>query len=765
MPGAGGSPTRFRGRIGRYFDESEPWWPPVERPSPGAPNVVVVVLDDVGFAQLGCYGSDIETPAFDALADDGLRFTNFHTTAVCSATRACLLTGRNHHSSGMGRVIEVATGFPGYNARMPLSHGLASEILGARGYSTFAVGKWHLTPEDECHAAGPRGRWPLGRGFDRFYGFMGGETHQFVPSLVEDNHLVTRVDRVRPDYHLTEDLVDKAIELVRDATVVDPDIPFFLYLAPGACHAPHQAPGEWIDRYRGRFDGGWDAWREQTLRRQITSGVMAPGTALTPRPGWVPAWSSLSGDERRLYARYMEAFAGFLSHTDHQIGRLCAFLAEIGQLDDTLLLVLSDNGASSEGGPTGAVSLWWSREARTNAIDGVLARIDEIGGPRCHANYPWGWTVAGNTPFQRWKREVHEGGVADPLLVHWPARLGRPGAVRRQYVHVIDILPTVLELVGVDEPDEIRGVPQSPIEGLSFAAVLDDPDAASVRTTQYYEMFGNRALYHDGWKAVCHHPYPTEPEPDRPFADDAWELYHVAEDVAERVDLARERPDKLRDLVERWWAEAGRYQVLPLDNRPISDFTLERPRHVPPRQHYVYLPGAAPVPEAVAVSVKNRSHLVVADLDAGDDGEVSGVLLSQGSFLGGWCLYLDRGRPVYVHNLGSEELVHIGATRRTGPGAHLVAFRFDRTGENCGTGTLLIDGDVVGEGEIRRFTPVRFSATGAGVTCGYGNGLPVTDALEAPFRFDGVLRKVTVTVDGEPVVDAAGEARLAITTQ
>ncbi|HMD46004.1 MAG TPA: arylsulfatase, partial [Acidimicrobiales bacterium] len=443
--------------VGRYYDESTPWWPePVVAPA-GAPNVVMVVLDDVGFAQLGCFGSDIETPVIDALADGGLRFSNFHTTAVCSATRSCLLTGRNHHSNGMGRVIEVATGFPGYDAVIPRANGFVSEMLLPHGYATYAVGKWHLTPEDECHAGASRRRWPLGRGFERFYGFMSGETHQFAPALVHDNHLVDPPAGIEDGYHLTEDLVDRAIGFVRDLRAVDDTKPFFLYYCPGACHTPHQAPAEWIERYRGRFDGGWDEWRDRTFERQQASGVLRPGTELSPRPEWVRAWADLSPDARRLYARYMEAFAGFLSHTDHHLGRLLDFLALTGDLDDTVVVVLSDNGASSEGGPTGTLNILHGWNRSPQSLEDALARIDEIGGPRWHNNYPWGWTLAGNTPFKRWKREVHEGGVADPLVVAWPRRLAAVAGVRHQYVHAIDLVPTLLDLVGLGAPTEIDG--------------------------------------------------------------------------------------------------------------------------------------------------------------------------------------------------------------------------------------------------------------------------------------------------------------------
>lgn len=758
----------FGGRIGRYWDESEPWWPPVERASSGSPNVLMVVLDDVGFAQIGCYGSDLSTPTFDSLAQAGLRFTNFHTTAVCSATRACLLTGRNHHSSGMGRVIEVASGFPGYNALIPRGNGFLSEVLRSTGFSTYAVGKWHLTPEDQCHSAGRRDRWPLGRGFDRFFGFMGGETHQFVPSPVEDNHLITRVDRVRDDYHLTEDLVDKAIEFVRDGYVVDPKKPFFLYLAPGACHAPHQVLARWIDPYRGRFDEGWDTWRERTLTRQIESGVMGPGTGLSPRrPGSPRGTVSRRTSGGCTRATWRCTRPSCPTPTNRWAGSAGSSRRPASSTTPSRSCSRTTAPAPRADRPARCTCSGVTGPARPPSRT-RWPKSTTSAAPQCHANYPWGWTMAGNTPFQRWKREVHEGGVADPFIVHWPPRVADPGGFRRQYVHAIDVMPTVLELAGLEAPGEIDGVVQAPLDGVSFASVYDDAGAGEVRSTQYYEMFGNRALYHDGWKAVAHHPYMNEPGSDRSFEDDTWELYHVAEDVSECVDLAAQRPDKLRELIDRWWIEAGHYQVLPLDNPPISDFVLDKPPSVTPRSEYVYLSGAAAVPEAVAVNVKNRSHLVLADVVLPVDdgrGAASGILLSQGSLLGGWSLYLDDGRLAYVHNLGAQEFTYVRSPERVPAGRHVLGFRFERTGHNAGRGSLLVDDRVVAQGEISRFTPVRFSATGAGLTCGYGNGMPVSDEFEGSFPFDGVIEKVTVLVDGPPFVDPAGEATVAITSQ
>jgi arylsulfatase len=755
------SPSRrYGGTIGRFHWESTAWWPEPERARPGAPNVLFLVLDDVGFAQLGCFGSDIDTPVLDGLAARGLRYTNFHTTALCSPTRACLLTGRNHHTNGMGRIIELATGFPGYDARIPKANGFLSEMLLPHGYATWAVGKWHLTPEDECHLAAPRGRWPLGRGFERFYGFFGGETHQFAPALLCDNHQVDPPRGIDEGYHLTEDLVDRSIALVRDLRAVDATKPFFLYFCTAACHSPHQAPREWVERYRGRFDTGWDAWREAALARQIATGVLPPGTVLSPRPDWVPAWSTLDDDERRLYARYMEAFAGFLAHTDHHLGRLLACLDETGDLENTLVFVLSDNGASSEGGLKGSVNDVRPWNLAPRPFEEALARIDEIGGPRCHNNYPWGWTVAGNTPFRRWKREVHEGGVADPLIVHWPRGIAARGETRRQYVHAIDLAPTVLEVLGLDPPATLGGIEQRPLEGVGFAHTFEAPDVPGRHLTQYYEMFGCRALYHRGWKAVTYHPI----QDPTPSFDEPWELYHVDHDVSECHDLAAEHPEKLRELIELWWVEAAKHQVLPLDNRALSELVLERPSAIPPRTHYVYYPGTAAVPEVAGVNVRNRSHVITAEVEP-VAAEVSGVLMAQGSLLGGWSLYVHGRRLCYVHAYVGLETHRIVSSVEVPRDARLLRFRFTRTGEHCGRGALFIDDRTVGEAEIPRFTPTRFSLTGAGLTCGRGNELAVSDDYRGPFPFTGRLRRVVIEVAGPPFRDPEGEARVAIATQ
>ncbi len=499
----------FQGTIGDDWRESEPWWPPVPTPPDGAPNVVLIVLDDVGFAQLGCYGSDIETPAIDRLAMGGTRLTNFHTTALCSPTRACLLTGRNHHRSGMGRVADLATGFPGYWGRPPRENGFVSEILRANGYATYAVGKWHLSPEDETNMASSRATWPIGRGFDRWYGFHGGETHQFVPGLYHDNHCVRPPRSIDEGYHLSADLADRAIEFLGDCRAVDDTLPYFLYFATGACHSPHHAPAEWIAHYEGKFSLGWDRWREQTFARQLEAGIVPPGTVLSPRPPWVPSWDSLDPQEKELAERFMECFAAFLSYTDAQIGRVLDFIADIGDEDNTVVILVSDNGASSEGGKEGTINEGRLSNFESAGVEEMYRRKNEIGGPLAHNNYPWGWTMAGNTPFKRWKREVHEGGVADPCIIRVPESIApAAGVLRRQYAHAVDILPTILELTGLTAPEEIDGITQSHLDGTSFAYLLDEHGSSlpGRHITQHFEMLGSRAIYHDGWKAVAYHP-------------------------------------------------------------------------------------------------------------------------------------------------------------------------------------------------------------------------------------------------------------------
>jgi arylsulfatase A-like enzyme len=756
----------FRGKIGKDWRESEPWWPPSPMPPEGAPNVVLIVLDDVGFAQLACYGSDLHTPVMDGLAADGIRLTNFHTTALCSPTRACLLTGRNHHRSGMGRVADLAIGFPGYWGRPPRENGFLSEILRANGYATYAIGKWHLSPEDETNMAASRATWPLGRGFDRWYGFHGGETHQFVPALYHDNHSVRPPRAVEEGYHLSADLADRAIEFLGDLHAVDADMPFFLYFCTGACHSPHHAPAEWIDRYRGHFAQGWDRWREETFARQLRLGIVPPDTVLSTRPAWVPSWESLDERQRALAERFMECFAAYLSYTDEQIGRLLEFIDDMGRADDTVVIVVSDNGASSEGGKEGTIN-----EGRLSNFEGVgvgemHGRIDQIGGPLSHNNYPWGWTMAGNTPLRRWKREVHEGGVADPCIIRLPSsrRAGPAGGLRRQFAHAIDILPTVLELAGISAPEEMDGVAQSHLDGTSFAYVLGEGGESEPERhrTQHFEMLGSRAIYHDGWKAVTYHPagpvYDDGLKVSASFDDDVWELFHVAEDISETRDRAAEFPDKLAELVELWWEEARRNDVLPLDNRVLEAMAHRHDRRRL-QETFRYFQDGSPVPEWVAVDVRNRSHRMSVTIEVPDEAVPNGVLLALGCALGGWSLHFLDGRLRYVHNLHGHKLYEVVAGAALGPGAHQVEFRFEKDQGAGGQATLQQDGEVVGAGTIDRFTPVAYNEVGIGLTCGYEWGPAVGSDYMAPFPFNGRIVRAEVAATGpvfrDPVAEVA----------
>ena len=763
--------TPFSGQIGRTASESTAAWPVPPRAKDGAPNVMFILLDDVGFAQLGCFGADVRTPTFDRLAAGGLRYRDFHTTAICSPTRSCLLTGRNHHANGVGIIQEMATGFPGYNGSVPRENGFLSETLLQEGYATFAIGKWHLTLASEYASGASKARWPLSRGFERYYGFLGGKTSQWAPTLVSDNHYVDPPNALDESYHLNADLADRAIEFVTDLRAVAPEKPFFLYYCLGAGHSPHHVEREWIEKYRGQFDGGWDAMREEVFARQLEMGIVPPGTQLSPRPDWVPAWDSLSDDERRLYARQMEVYAAFLEQTDHHIGRVIDFLEEIGELDNTLIFLTSDNGASSEGGPFGSFNENLFANRMDPSVEENLAHVDDWGGVRSFPNYSWGWAWAGNTPLKRWKRYLHQGGMSDALIVHWSKGIQAKGEVRGQYAHVIDVVPTVLEALGIEAPDAIGGVTQTPIQGVSFAHTFDRASAPTKKSVQYYEMIGSRAIWKDGWKAVAEQEQGVTLTPEMLDAQ-RWELYHVAEDFSECTDLAAQHPEKLQELIDLWWAEAAKYNVLPLDARMQARMAEPKPLAARTSNRYVYYPGGAPMFEYTAVNLKNRSHTITAhvELPAGGaeaQGEaVEGVLLAHGSWFAGYALYLQDGRLHYVHNyLGlAEYRVSSAGTLPTGPTT--LAFRFRKTGEHRGIGTLYVNGEPVGEGEIPRTIPGVIETSGEGLCCGYDSGLPVTDQYQAPFRFTGTIKRVVVEVAGvEDVVDPEAALRAAFTTQ
>ncbi|MFD9324058.1 arylsulfatase [Streptomyces sp. NPDC060053] len=744
--------------------------------------MLFIVFDDTGFGQLGCYGSPIETPHLDALAASGLLYSNMHTTALCSPSRSCIITGRNHHANGMAAITELATGYPGYNGQIPFENGFLSEMLLQHGYNTYMVGKWHLMPSEQESAAGPYDRWPLGRGFERFYGFLGGDTSQWYPDLVYDNHQVEPPATPEEGYHLTEDLIERAMSFIADAKQVAPDKPFFLNLCPGATHAPHHVPKEWADRYRGRFDDGWDAYREQTFARQKQLGVVPSDAQLSPRDPDVPAWESLSAEARRLAARLMEVYAGFLSHTDHHLGRLLAFLKETGEFDNTLIMLVSDNGASAEGGVTGTTNEMQFFNNAPETLEESLARIDELGGPTTFNHYPWGWTWAGNTPFRRWKRETYRGGVSDPFLVHWPDGIRARGEIRDQFAHIIDMVPTVLDVLGIEAPATIRGVTQSPLHGVSFAHTFDDADAASRHHTQYYEMLGHRAIDHDGWRAVCPWPGPSFEEAERPFGtpiamadlDDLdahhWELYRVDEDIAETKNLAQDHRSKLIEMIALWYVEAGKYNVLPIDGSVLQRIMTERPQITENRTSYTFRSGTQAVPAAVAPRVLNRPHSVTADVEI-PPGGAQGVLLCQGTNAGGWSLYVKDGHLHYAHNFVQRALHHVVSSESLPEGRHVLRFEFEPTGAPDithgkgapGRAQLYIDGRLVGQSDMPVTTPIAINP--GGMACGANPGSAVTPDYQAPFHFTGTLHSVTVDLSGDLIVDAESEMRMHMARQ
>ncbi len=775
--------TAFNGVIGRTFDQSEPAWPEPLRAKEGAPNVLFIILDDTGFGQLGCYGSPIETPNLDNLAANGLLYNNMHTTALCSPTRTCILTGRNHHSNAMACITEASTGYPGANGYIPFENGFLSEILHQHGYNTYAIGKWHLTPADQISAAGPYDRWPLGRGFERYYGFLGGDTHQYYPDLTYDNHRVDPPKTPEQGYHLTEDITDKAISFIADSKQVAPNKPFFMYFCTGAMHAPHHVPKEWADKYKGVFDDGWEAYREKVFTRQKELGVVPMDAELSRHDPDVKPWKECSPDEQKLYARMMEVFAGFLTHTDHQIGLLLDFLKEIGEFDNTLIMVLSDNGASSEGGPEGSVNENLFFNFVPESLEENLAALEELGGPKYFNHYAWGWTWAGNTPFRRWKRETYRGGISDPFIVHWPKGIKAKGEVRNQYAHAIDMVPTVLEALEIDPSMSIKGVTQSPIEGLSFARTFDNEDAESRRHTQYFEMMGHRSIYHNGWRAVCPWPGTSFVESGRSFGTpipaemltelDAtgWELYHVAEDFAENYNVADENRPRLIEMIAQWYVEAGKYNVLPVDGRGQQRFAEQRPQIAADRSSYTFYPGTQEVPVNAAANIINRPHSITADVEI-PKGGAEGVLISQGGIDGGYSFYVKDGKLQYIYNYVARTFYHVESTSSIPEGRHQLRYEFEVTGKPdvlkgkgaAGRGQLYIDGQLVGQVEMDVTNPIMLGLA-CGVAVGADPGSPVTDRYQGAFEFTGKIYNVTVDVSGDLIRDTEAEMRAIMARQ
>jgi arylsulfatase A-like enzyme len=770
--------STFPGRIGRTLETSTAAWPARPRAPEGAPNVMVIVLDDVGYGQISAFGGLCRTPNLDRLAERGLRYANFQTTALCSPTRGCLLTGRNHHTLGLSAITELSLGYPAHNATMGFEHGFVSEMLLAHGYNTFAVGKWHLTPAPETTPAGPYDRWPLGRGFERFYGFLGGDTDQWHPDLTYDNHSVRQPAQPAEGYHLNADLADRAIDFVKDAHANAPDKPFFLWYATGAGHAPHQVEPDWIERYVGAFDMGWDQYRQIVFDRQQDLGLLPPGTELSARDPDVEPWDTLSDEAKRMYTRQMEVYAAFLSQTDHHIGRVLDFLEAIGRLDNTLVVAVSDNGASAEGGEHGTRNEGLFFNLAPETLEDNLEMIDCWGSEDTFPHYSWGWTWAGDTPFRRWKRETYRGGVTDPCIVCWPVGIAARGEVRQQFIHAIDLVPTLLEVIGIDAPTHIRGVAQSDLHGTSLAHTFANPDAPTLHSTQYFEMFGHRSIYQDGWKAVCPYPGPslaegaalghpfgtflTEAILDRLEAED-WELYHLDSDPSECHDLATIEPERLSQMIDLWWSEAERYGALPIATGDITRILTRRPTVGRHRQIFELSPGGSPIPFAVAPRVYNRPHRITARLHIPDEG-AEGVLLTHGSRHGGYALYVANGRLHYVHNHLGLDLFSVSADSPLPTGELVVRMDLQTTGGpdfTLGRGSpaevrLFVGREQIGLGTLPHTVPNLFGIVG--LSCGYAAYDSVDPAAYmAPFPFTGTIHQVVLDVSGEALVNPAAE--------
>ncbi|HEX6662728.1 MAG TPA: arylsulfatase [Gaiellaceae bacterium] len=703
------------------LDAKETTFPAIEplRPPAAAPNVLIVLLDDVGFGASSAFGGPCRTPTAERLAAGGLAYNRFHTTALCAPTRAALLTGRNHHTVGMGAITEVATSAPGYSSVRPNTCAPLAETLRLNGYSTAQFGKCHEVPVWQTSPMGPFDAWPTGGGgFEHFYGFIGGETNQYFPAIYEGTTPVEPEKTPEEGYHFTDDMTDRAIGWVRQQKALMPDKPFFVYFAPGATHAPHHVPKEWSDKYKGHFDQGWDALREEILARQKELGVVPPDTELTPRHEEIPAWDDMPEEMKPVLARQMEVYAGFLEHTDHHIGRLVDALEDLGVLEDTLVYyIVGDNGASAEGTVNGSFNetFLFNGAMALETPEYVAARIDELGTPTAYNHYAVGWAHAMDTPYQ-WTKQVasHWGGTRNGTIVHWPNGIRARGEIRSQFHHVIDVAPTVLEAAGLPQPSEVDGVPQQPIAGVSMRYSFDEADEADKRTTQYFEMFCNRGIYHEGWTAVTRHSTPWVVEPLPAFADDVWELYDTTTDWSQAHDLAAELPEKLAELQQLWLEEARKYNVLPLDDRRIERFNPDlagRPQLASGNSQLLF-GGMGRLTEASLLNLKNKSHAVTAEVEVPEQG-AEGVIIAQGGAFAGWSLYAKDGRPVYCYNLLGLQRTKVEADASLSPGRRQVRMEFAYDGGGLGKGgtvTLYVDGTQAGQGRLEATIPLIFSA-------------------------------------------------------
>jgi arylsulfatase A-like enzyme len=771
-------PEGFKGKIELDIRNSKPDWGPwtPKRAPEGAPNILFILYDDTGQAAWSTYGGRINMPTLDRLAKEGLTYTQWHTTALCSPTRSTILTGRNHHLNGFAAISEGATGFPGSNSHIPDEAATLAEILKDGGWSTFWVGKEHNVPETDVSSGASKKLWPTQMGFDRFYGFLGGETNQWYPDLTEDNRFIDQPYMPEQGYHLSKDLVDQAIRMLRDQKSANPSKPWFMWFNPGANHAPHHAPKEYIAKYKGKFDDGYEAYRTWVLRRMIERGILPKGTQLTPinpmpeaaaNPAdVVRPWNSLSADEKKLFARMAEVYAGFSEYTDVQIGRIIDYLEKTGQYENTLIFYAADNGASGEGSPNGSVNENKFFNGWPDSMQENLKYLDVLGSPATYNHYPTGWAVAFSTPYKMFKRySEYEGGTCDPLVIHWPKGIKAKGEVRHQYHHSTDIVPTILEVTGLSMPDVYHGVKQYPLSGVSMRYSFDaPPDGPTQKHRQYYAMLGTRGIWEDGWSAAAVHAAISNKDS---FDQDKWELYHIAEDRSESKDLAKENPEKLQSLIKAWFEEAQNNFVLPLDDRSAREILNDpRPSAEPPHERYVYYPDTSPVPESVAVNVRGRSYKILANVELKEN--ANGVIFAHGSRFGGHSLFIKDHRLHYVYNfLGIKpEQTLVGKTPLK-PGKCTLGMEFIRgstgkNGESIGKAKLYVNDEVVAEGPMRTQAG-KFTLSGDGLCIGYDSGDAVSQQYKAPGTFKGgTIFGVGVTVEKAQYLDLEQEAKRAL---
>ncbi|MCC0067864.1 MAG: arylsulfatase [Rhodovulum sp.] len=766
----------FNGKIELDVRDSQADWTPFI-PTPareGSPNILFILYDDTGLGAWSPYGGRISMPTLDSLAADGLTYTQWHTTALCSPTRSTLLTGRNHHLNGMAAITEAANGFPGASGRLPPQVTTIAEVLRNNGYSTFWIGKNHNVPEQDVASGASRKEWPTQQGFDRFYGFLGGETNNWYPDLTEDNRFIEQPYSPEEGYHLSKDLAEQAISMLRDQKATNPSKPWYMWFNPGANHAPHHVPQEWADKYAGQFDDGYDAYRTWVTARMIERGILPEGTVDTPMnplpedvanpADAVRPWDSLNDDEKRLFARMAEVYAGFSSYTDDQIGRIIDYLKETDQYENTVIIYAADNGASGEGTPNGSVN---ENKFFNNYPDDLaenLKYLDVLGGPDTYNHYPTGWASAFSAPFKMFKRySQYAGGTNDPLIISWPAGIPARGEIRQQYHHSVDIVPTILEITGTEMPKVNHGVDQYPLSGVSMVYTFDaEPDAPTEKHVQYYAMLGTRGIWKDGWKAVAlHAPLVGKGH----FDQDEWELYNVAEDRSEAHNLAQENPEKLQELIAAWFDEAAKNNVLPLDDRSAAEVLgTERPTEEAPRDTYIYYPDTAPVPEGVAVNVRGRSYKILANVEITDP-DASGVLFAHGSRFGGHALFIKDRKLYYVYNfLGIKPEQVFESDVELAPGKYTLGMAFEKTGtgdngESLGTTTLYVNDQAAASGDMRT-QPAKFTLSGDGLCVGYDSGDAVSELYQTPGRFEGgTIQAVGVTVSGEPYRNLELEAQ------